>query len=89
MNDTDFDSGRGERTSRRKHGYMPTSGGRDRRRELLPCPRCGMTAGERKESVNAVGRYFIRCAICGYTVKSDCEAIAARNWNRESREAQK
>lgn len=89
MHDTDFDSGKWKRMKPHKYGYAPTSGGRDRRRELLPCPRCGMAAGERKESVNVVGRHFVRCAACGYTVQSDCEMIAARNWNRESREAQK
>ena len=54
--------------------------------ELGPCPKCGKYGGERKESVNVAGRYFIRCAACGYTVAgSKALSEAAKKWNRESR----
>lgn len=57
--------------------------------EPEPCPKCGKYDGERKESVNVTGRYFIRCAACGYTVAGG-ESLpeATKKWNRESQRKQ-
>lgn len=47
-----------------------------RRRELAdlePCPKCGRLGGERKQSVNITGKYYVRCRCCGYTTSSNGE----------------
>ncbi len=60
-----------------------------RRRELAdlePCPRCGKFGGERKQSVNITGKYYVRCRCCGYTTSSNGEPNnAVAIWNRQSR----
>ena len=51
--------------------------------ELGPRPKCGKYDGERKESVNIVGRYFVRCASCGCIVDgADSLSGATRKRNR-------
>lgn len=75
------------RNIRQRPSHRTTGRGRDFYHELGPCPKCGMTAGERKESVNAAGRYYIRCASCGYLVGAASDyRVATRRWNEQSRE---
>ena len=60
-----------------------------RRRELAdlgPCPKCGNLGGERKLSVNIVGKYYVRCRCCGYTTESNgTPNNATKKWNEQSR----
>lgn len=54
--------------------------------DLEPCPMCGKYGGERKESVNTIGRYYVRCRCCGYMTSSRVGTNnAARVWNQQSR----
>lgn len=60
--------------------------GRSYYTELAPCPRCGRSAGQRRESEREVGRYFVCCAECGYAVSArNGYSMATRRWNRESK----
>lgn len=75
------------RNIRRQPSHLSTVLGRNFYHELGLCPKCGMAAGERKESVNTVGRYYIRCANCGYLVGAASDyRVATRRWNEQSRE---